>query len=122
MLNKLIEFLQTIMGKTVIGLALFFMAGVIAYANLDKVVCTEHEEVEIYLAMEQGNAWNKLDIIQWKLDQANGELIRLQNYIEIEQKGNCTESQRIRIDALNKRIGELQAQKSQLLNTLQKKR
>jgi hypothetical protein len=114
------DYLQTVMGKTLLGLVLFFMLGVLAVGYYDDVVCTEEEKEEIYVAMEQSSSWNKLDIIQWKLDQAKDELMKLQNHVDINQKGNYNDSQRDRIQRLNKRIGELEAQKNQLFNSLKR--
>jgi hypothetical protein len=122
MIDKLLEFLQTVLGKTVVGLVLFFVLGIGAVAIYDDCVCTESEKDLIYIAMEKGDSWTKLDIIQWKLDQAKDELIRLQNHIDINQRGVYTDSQRSRIQQLNKRIGELEAQKTQLFNTLKQQK
>jgi hypothetical protein len=121
MFKQIMEFLNTLLGKTLCGLVLFFMLGILAVSFYDKAVCTEEEKEEIYVAMEKGDSWTKLDIIQWKLDQARDELMKLQNHIDINQRGEYTDSQRARIEELNKRIGELQAQKNGLFNQLQKR-
>jgi hypothetical protein len=120
MFDKIMEFLHTLLGKTLCGLVLFFMMGVLAVGYYDDVVCTEEEKVEIYVAMEQKASWNKLDIIQWKLDQAKMEKIKLQNYIDTQQKGQCNDSQRMRINQLEQEIGKLEEQKNQLFNSLKR--
>jgi hypothetical protein len=122
MVDKILEFLQTVLGKTVLGLVLFFGLGMVAVSYYDRAVCTEDEKEEIYIAMEKGDSWTKLDIIQWKLDQAKDELLKLQNHIDINQRGDYTDSQRSRIQELNKRIGELEAQKNQLFNNLKQQK
>jgi len=122
MFNKLLEFLQTVLGKTLCGLVLFFMLGILAVSYYDNAVCTEEEKQAIYIAMEKGDTWTKLDIVQWKLDQARMEKIKLQNYIDTQQGGKCNDSQKMRINQLNQEIGKLEAQKTQLFNTLKQKK
>jgi len=120
MFDEIIKFLETALGKTIIGLSLFFVLGILAVGFYDDVVCTEEEKAVIYMAMEKGDNWTKLDIIQWKLDQAEMEKIRILGFIEREQQGKCTDSQKVRIQELDQKIGEYKAQKNELLKKLKK--
>lgn len=120
MFDKIIELIQTTMGKTITGLVLFFILGILAVLSYDNVVCTEKEKGEIYLAMDQGDNWTKLDIVKWKLDQAEMEKIRLLGFIDREQDGRCTDSQRVRIQEIDQKIGEYKAEVNELLKKLKK--
>lgn len=119
MVDKLLEFLQTILGKTLLGLVLFFVLGISAVLVYDDCVCTESEKELIYLAMEKGDSWNKLDVIQWKLDTAQTEKIKLENHIDINQRGEMTPSQQNRLRELANQIDNLRKQKQELLRKLQ---
>jgi hypothetical protein len=121
MVDKLLEFLQTILGKTLLGLVLFFGLGIGAVLIYDDCVCTESEKDLLYIAMDQGDNWTRLDIIQWKLESARTEKIRLENYIEIEQRGDMTASQEARLKELCNQIGRYEQEKQALLKKLQYK-
>ena len=119
MVDKILEFLQTVLGKTVLGLVVFFVLGVVAFAYWDSCVCTENEKKLIYVAMDNGDDWNRLDVIQWKLDTAKTEKIRLENFIEINQRGEMTKSQEVRLKELTTQILNYNSKKQQLLKKLQ---
>ena len=52
------------------------------------------------------------------VDVAGMEKMKLQNYIDISQRGECTESQKIRIEELNKTIIKYEMEKEALLKKL----
>ena len=118
MIDKLLEFLQTVLGKTVLGLVLFFVLGVVAFAYWDSCVCTEAEKKIIYIAMDNGDNWNKLDILQWKIDTAENEKIKLENFIDINQRGEASASQQRRIQQINGKICEYNNEKKELIKKL----
>lgn len=119
MIDKILELLQTVLGKTILGLVLFFGLGIAAVFIYDDCVCTESEKDLLYIAMDQGDNWNKLDILQWKIDNARTEKIRLENYVEINQRGDISPSQQTRLRDLTNQITKYEQQKQELLKKLQ---
>ena len=126
MFDYFAKLLESRLGKGMFGLVVCVVIGMLAMWYLPNFVMTadnyDEREEHLIMAMEYGDGRNALDIVQWKIDNTKMEKLKLQNYIDISQRGECTNSQAIRIGELNERIKRLEDEKQGLLKKLEPRR
>lgn len=123
MIDYLLAFLSTRLGKGVLGLILVFILGIAFTLGLPKYLVTmelhKHDKLELRQFAQQGDRVVTVRLLSLQIDDSKNEKLKLQNFIDISQRGECTDSQRMRIEELNKRITKLEAKREELYNKLE---
>jgi hypothetical protein len=121
-MNWLLEWIQNNVSKTASLVVGCIILGSTIAILIPKLMVTaeqfEGEKAKIVVQMKQGDRWNKLDIVQWKLQDAVDKRTNLKLFITLKQGGVATVDQRDTLDVLNSKIKELEAEQKRLLEKL----
>ena len=125
MFSKLLELLESAIGKQLLLLLLVFVVGIVSMQYLPRFLVTteafNNDKTEIFLAMEAGDNVNAIEIVNLQLNDARNEKMKLQNFIDIQQQGKCNDSQRRRLDELSTMINKLELRREHIYNSFKKR-
>ena len=122
MFDFLVNFLGGKIGRNAVGLATVLIAGGVGFYYITDFFMTTDafckREENIYIAMERGDTRTMLEILNMKIESARTEKMKLENFIDIQQDGQCTERQRLRLNELIDTINRLEAKRDILYKKL----